>query len=127
MEYAKELIEKEGFSVEQLERQTILKYSSSIYYDLSVTKCGKNQVRVMQSYVQNGDLMSAPEVEFGVSGSEWTPIRYVNHEVRPQVYEYNKEGLGDSVEEFVEMWESNLRGQYPLDSLDQYREDIIEL
>jgi mRNA-degrading endonuclease HigB of HigAB toxin-antitoxin module len=121
MEYAKELLSKEGFSAEELEIGTTLEYSAELYYDMSVGKPWEDQITIMQLYVQNGDIMRAPEIVFDISGDEWTPITHVNHEVRPQVYEHDEGGLGDEVKEFIEFWEDNLRMQYPLDDLNQYR------
>jgi hypothetical protein len=75
-----------------------------------------SRLSVAHYYTQRGDLMSDPEVVFDAphdDEGEWVPVRYVQH---PHLEQYDLDGLGADVQEFVAMWDENLRRQGYVDA-----------
>ncbi|MCU4753492.1 hypothetical protein OB919_16120 [Halobacteria archaeon AArc-curdl1] len=81
------------------------------HYNLVIEKVYDDILSVEQYYTKRMDRMSAPEVRFDISGDEWTPVEYQNHDTIPQVYEADKNGV-NGLDGLLETWESNLQSQF---------------
>ena len=124
MKYVRDVLEFEGASTEEMGVHDALRYSRDGFYDLGIEKVGDEELLVGQYFTQRMDLMRAPEVVFDTSGGngDWTPVEYTNHESLPQVYRRDESGV-DGLGELLDTWESNLRGQYPVERLDEFRSE----
>ena len=119
MEAVKAILEEEGVtSSEDLDIHDSFHYDGGdAYDDLAIEKVYDDVLSVEQHYTQRMDRMSAPEVRFDISDYDnWVPIEYTNHDTVPQAYERDEDGL-DDLDEFLRVWDKNLKEQFPADEV----------
>jgi len=120
MDAVKQILDAEDVDVETLDINERLSYDREGYHELVIEKTGENRLSVGQYFTQRMDLMHAPEIVFDISGDEWIPVEYTNHETIPQVYEADESGV-NGLEQLLETWNKNLKQQYPSDRVEMYR------
>ena len=109
-----------------LEGHTWIEVDVKNFLHLNVEKLGfMNQVSIAHTRVQNGDLMSVPEVRFQMKAIEgiemaW-PVSYQDDQwaMYQEIYHFDDKGqivaidqrARRSVEDFVDVWFKNLKAQ----------------
>jgi hypothetical protein len=77
-----------------------------------IEKTDDTELCVGHYHTQAGDLMSDPEVHFELDGTDWIPIRYIQH---PGIEREDPTGL--DLDGFLEIWDQNIRRQGFMDTI----------
>jgi len=89
------------------------------FMDLTIEKIAENRLSVAHYFKQRGDLMRDPEIVFDISDGEWTPIEF---RTDPHTHDFDETGL--EIDEFLDMWNRNLRNQGFIDNAED--ESMVE-
>ena len=69
-----------------------------------------DELMVMHTYKQNGDMMRDPEMVFRIQDDgDWVPIVFRQD---PIIHQIDEDGLGQDAYEFTETWAINLKDFY---------------
>jgi len=129
-----EIAEKHGLNLQF--REAALKLEREPYMPLVIEKIGPHRLSVAHYYVENGDAIADPDMEFFTGDQQWLP--YAITQViggYQNAVEFNGDctqilryapRLMRSLAEFGEMWAGNIKTQGWLDAKVVYVKNLSE-
>ena len=108
MKAAKQILQKLGTSVEEMEYLEYHVIEVSEDKDLTIIKRGDARITVAHYQHPPGEKERChPEIMFKIDDGEWVPILYT---LDPGIHKHDETGLS-SLKEFVELWSQQLKAQ----------------